>query len=379
MLLFLGTTLFSGCKETQPAEPEVKPATASSAQAFLERLAPVFGKTAKDIKPLAFSGVWIDGELNGYLLRNDALASTENIWDKIEQTFEGWVEKIQADGVWESYVEYLNDNLICSVYTKLNYDMDEVMNQVYLEEEDAAKKQEATEKLDKIYDESTRTIEVHCGEFTEKQPSPLEFTFDLFGEEPFWDASLRVDSLTYTLPNNETHAFETDNTYIGYWGTSGKNLIFSGEKYDLGVIEGELTKEACLDTTVGETHPYKARISFWDGTFEGCADKADNFLVPGRQGKLENLLKKINYKNYTGKLNPKTASYGGIQAEGNLVEVFLTQLGSEQTEYLVLGKTDKGRETYWQGTTPVDDATCEKYVNVPRLMDFWIFSSCPRG
>ena len=117
------------------------------------------------------------------------------------------------------------------------------MNLVYLEEEDAAKKQEATEKLDKIYDESTRTIEVHCG-------------------EPFWDASLRVDSLTYTLPNNETHAFETDNTYIGYWGTSGKNLIFSGEKYDLGVIEGELTKEACLDTTVGETHPYKARISF---------------------------------------------------------------------------------------------------------------------
>ena len=56
--------------------------------------------------------------------------------------------------------------------------------------------------------------------------------------------------------------------------------------------------------------------------------------------------------------------------QGNLVEVFLKQLGSEQTEYLGLGKTDKGRETYWQGTTPVDDATCEKYVNVPRLMDF---------
>lgn len=36
----------------------------------------------------------------------------------------------------------------------------------------------------------------------------------------------------------------------------------------------------------------------------------------------------------------------------------------------MLGKTDKGRETYWQGTAPVDDATCEKYVNVPRLMDF---------
>ena len=60
MLLFLGATLFSGCKETQPAEPEVKPATASPAQAFLETLAPVFGKTAKDIEPLAFSGVWME-------------------------------------------------------------------------------------------------------------------------------------------------------------------------------------------------------------------------------------------------------------------------------------------------------------------------------
>lgn len=65
--------------------------------------------------------------------------------------------------------------------------------------------------------------------------------------------------------------------------------------------------------------------------------------------------------------------------QGNLVEVFLKQLGSEQVEYLVLGKTDKGRETYWQGTSPVDDATCEKYVNVPGLMEFGIFSSCPRG
>ena len=78
-------------------------------------------------------------------------------------------------------------------------------------------------------------------------------------------------------------------------------------------------------------------------------------------------------------MNPKTASYRGIQTQGDLVEIFLTQEGSEETEYLVLGKTDNGRTTYWQGENPVDDETCEKFVNVPGLMDFGIFSSCPKG
>ena len=67
---------------------------------------------------------------------------------------------------------------------------------------------------DKIFDENDQLVEVHCAEFNEKYPSPLEFTFNLFGEEPFWDAELRVDSLSYTLPNNDTHQFDTDGTYI---------------------------------------------------------------------------------------------------------------------------------------------------------------------
>ena len=105
----------------------------------------------------------------------------------------------------------------------------------------------------------------------------------------------------------------------------------------------------------------------------------DNFLVEGRKGIAENLFKKINYNNYRGKLDPKTAFYSGIQTKGDLVEIFLTQKGKEHTEYLVLGKTDDGRETYWQGEAPVDADTCEKYVKVPGLMDFGIFNSCPRG
>ncbi len=124
------------------------------------------------------------------------------------------METSDGDGVGEYYVEYLKDNLICSVYSRLNHDLDEVRYLTYLEEEDPVKQEEKEKKLDKIFNESDQLVEVHCAEFNEKYPSPLEFTFNLFGEEPFWDAELRVDSLSYTLPNNDTHQFDTDSTYI---------------------------------------------------------------------------------------------------------------------------------------------------------------------
>lgn len=378
MLIVSAVLFLTGCKQTNILQPEEQ-SEASAAKAFLETLAPKLGKTSKDIVAQTFSWESIDGELAGWLVRNNAIKTDEKFWNELDQIFEGWVQKSEADGVGESYVEYLKDNMICSVYSKIDYDLDELRNLAYSEEEDSAKQEELDKKLDKIFDENDQLVEVHCAEFNEKYPSPLEFTFNLFGEEPFWDAELRLDSLSYTLPNNETHEFDMDNAYIWSWGTSGGNLIFSGEKYNFGEIVGELSKEACVDGGIGNTHEYKARVTFWEGTFEGCADKVDNFLVSGRQGKLENLLKKINYKEYTWKMNPKTASYRGIQTQGDLVEIFLTQEGSEETEYLVLGKTDNGRTTYWQGANPVDDETCEKFVNVPGLMDFGIFSSCPRG
>ena len=350
-----------------------------SAKAFLETLAPTLDKTVKDITPQAFSWGSINEELSGYLLSNTNMKPNNEIREKIDQAFEGWVEKSVGDGVWESYVEYLKDNLICAVYSRVNYDIDELMELAYSDKEDHSKEQERNDKMDKIFTENTQSLEVHCAEFNEKNPSPLEFSFDLFGEEPFWNAELRVNTLTYTIPNDETHQFDTDSTYIWSWGMSGENLIFTGEKYNLGEIEGELSKETCTDGWIGNTHEYKAKIRFWATIFEGCADKVDNFLVEGRKGIAENLFKKINYNNYSGKFDPKTALYNGIQTKGNLVEIFLTQKGKEHTEYLVLGKTDDGRETYWQGEVPVDADTCEKYVEVPGLMDFGIFNSCPRG
>lgn len=156
--------------------------------------------------------------------------------EKIDQAFEGWVEKSVGDGIGESYVEYLKDNLICSVFSKVNYNPEETMKPAYSDEKDPNKKKETSNELEKISTENSQSFEIHCAEFNEKNPSPLEFSFDFFGEEPFWNAELRASSLTYTIPNDETNQFNTDSTYIWFWGTSGETLIFTGEKYNLGGI-----------------------------------------------------------------------------------------------------------------------------------------------
>ena len=382
ILLISCVAFLSGCtniKSPKIANEDNKTTRLISAKAFLETLAPTLEKTAKDITAQAFSWESINGELSGYLLSNTNIKSNSGMQEKIDQAFEGWVEKSIGDGIGESYVEYLKDNLICSVFSKVNYNPEETMKPAYSDEKDPNKKKETSNELEKISTENSQSFEIHCAEFNEKNPSPLEFSFDLFGEEPFWNAELRASSLTYTIPNDETNQFNTDSTYIWFWGISGENLIFTGEKYNLGEIEGEISKETCTDNGIGNEHEYKAKIRFWATIFEGCADKVDTFLVEGRKGIAENLFKKINYNTYSGKFDPKTAFYSGIQTKGNLVEIFLTQKWKEHTEYLVLGKTDDGRKTYWQGEIPVDVDTCEKYVEVPGLMDFGIFNSCPRG
>ena len=60
--------------------------------------------------------------------------------EKIDQAFEGWIEKSVGDGIGESYVEYLKDNLICSVYSRVNYNKDELMKPAYSDEKDSNKK-----------------------------------------------------------------------------------------------------------------------------------------------------------------------------------------------------------------------------------------------
>ena len=170
-MLFIPCVAFlSGCTNTQSPEianEDNKTARLISAKAFLETLAPTLEKTAKDITAQAFSWGSINGELSGYLLSNTNMKPNNEIREKIDQAFEGWVEKSVGDGVWESYVEYLKDNLICSVYSRVNYDIDELMELAYSDEHDPSKKQERNDKMDKIFTENSQSLEVHCAEYNE--------------------------------------------------------------------------------------------------------------------------------------------------------------------------------------------------------------------
>lgn len=71
-----------------------------------------------------------------------------------------------------------------------------------------------------------------------------------------------------------------------------------------------------------------------------------------------------------GDRDPEQMSYQSVVSEGDLLSFTATwpaheEVYEENWSYFVLGKTEKGRETYRMGLGPVDDATCEKYVTVP--------------
>ena len=77
--------------------------------------------------------------------------------EKIDQAFEVWVEKSVGDGIGESYVEYLKDNLICSVHSKVNYNPEETMRRAYSDEKDSNKKKETSNELEKKSTEKSQT------------------------------------------------------------------------------------------------------------------------------------------------------------------------------------------------------------------------------
>lgn len=101
--------------------------------------------------------------------------------------------------------------------------------------------------------------------------------------------------------------------------------------------------------------------------------------MAGRQGKLLNLMKAINYK-YQGKKNPDQLRYDGIQTKGNLLGFKLTWEAEsdeeENWEYVVARKTSEGWESLWIGPYPVDLTTCEKYAAEQEVMEFGVFQSC---
>ncbi len=377
----VGALFLAGCGKTDTPQGNEQPSETSLAKAFLENLAPKMEKTAQDIKAGKLSFQRLENEVPWYRLVNDAFPPQHEFRKVIDEVFEWWVVEFEGDGVWASVTSYLNDNLFCNVVYEVNHDLNGVLERLY--SDDPAEQEAANEEMEKIFAESTSTVTVECAEATQESFSPLEFTFSMWGGEPFWNAELRMNTLLYSTPNLVEDGKFYDTMYIDQFGKSGETLTFSTNHYKLGEIKGILTKATCHDERE-EPNAYQVTIHFGDHTYEGCANKIDNLLVSWREGNLATLFKKIGYT-YQGTRDPKTMRYSGIQAQDNLVSLMLsweapeTWEYEENWEYLVIGKTGENWETYWQGGYSVDDETCEKYVNVPWLMDFSMFSSCPRG
>lgn len=142
----------------------------------------------------------------------------------------------------------------------------------------------------------------------------------------------------------------------------------------------------CIDAE-GKTQEYSVDLSLKGMHYTGCAQKVDNFLVPGREGNFANLLKHLGY-HYTGEHTPENMRYSQIETQGDLLTFMVSwelpeskdpEDYEENREFFVLGKTATGWETYYQGNQEISEETCEKYVSVPGLMDFSLFNQCPRG
>lgn len=377
----VGALFLAGCGKTETLQGNEQPTETSLAKTFLENLAPKMEKTAQDVKTANLSFQRLENEVPWYRLVHDTLPPQHDFRKVIDEVFEWWVVEFAGDAVWGSIKTYLNDNLFCNVSEEINYDLSEVLSRFHSEDPEVAEAGEA--EMDKIFAESTSTVTVECAQTTKESFSPLEFTFSMWGGEPFWNAEMRLNTLLYNIPSLVDDGKRYNEAYIHQFGKSGENLTFSTNHYQLGEIKWTLTKATCHDER-DEPNTYQVTVHFGDHTYEGCANKIDNFLISWREGNLATLFKKIGYT-YQGTRDPKTMRYSGIEAQDNLVSLMLSWEAPETEgyepnyEYLVIGKTGEGWETYWQGEYSVDDATCEKYVNVPWLMDFGVFSSCPRG
>lgn len=246
LLLTLGILFLTGCtNKITDSQIDETNNEINVAKKFVEQIATKIKKTKKDVKEQVVSSRFFDKDLSGYMVANNAVPPQGPIQKALDQTFDGRVAFNHGDGIWDSFVNYLNDKLICGVYEKINHDLNGVLERLY--GEDVAEQDAADKEMERIFQESSSTLEISCAEFTGDAVSPLEFTFNVAGEEPFWNWEIRVDSLNYTLPNTENNDFISDSAYISSFKKVGENRTFNGNIHTLWAFTGELTKVECID------------------------------------------------------------------------------------------------------------------------------------
>lgn len=351
------------------SQSEIKGWEGNEVKSFVASFAPLFKLKESDVKSSKVSSR-SERDLDGFSLENKQIKYHEFDWDLLTEQFDGWVEYSAGDEVWQYMVTYLKDDMICYVSEEINADLTELRTLAYAEDN----REEHSKQLDEIFKKSSFTMEISCAKFTDKEPSPLEFTFEMSNATPLWKGKISADNLEIRTPEEQIYL------QVYSYAKEGEKLIFEGDHFEYGKFRGEIIKASCSHGEEKKSYRYQVELHLGEKVYEWCADHSDPFFISWRQGKLKNLLKKIHYT-YTGKLDPKQAKYSNPQMQWNLFETYIIQgqEGLEEGEYLILGKTPQGWETYRSGSYPVDPDTCEKFIHVPGLMDFSIFSSCPRG
>lgn len=86
-------------------------------KAFVEKLAPHLGKTAKDVieEPTLYSEYEYYGSLPSYAVKAEALSSRDFIDIDPYTMFDGWKEVRNRDPLLGFYNEYVNEEFVCAM------------------------------------------------------------------------------------------------------------------------------------------------------------------------------------------------------------------------------------------------------------------------
>lgn len=97
-------------------------------------------------------------------------------------------------------------------------------------------------------------VSLTCAELSENRLSPLDVSFDMIGNEPFWDAELRLNTLKFRTPMEEL--------YLGLFESAkeGESLIFFGEHIEKGTFEGKITQASCSDGMSDAEYSYQVKL-----------------------------------------------------------------------------------------------------------------------
>ncbi len=149
--------------------------------------------------------------------------------------------------------------MICYLSEEINADSNELAKLAYSEKDEW---EANNKKLDEIFKKSTYTMEISCGKFTDKEPSPLEFAFEMSNASPSWNGKMSTDILEIFTPEEEIYlqAYK--------YAKEGQKLIFEGDHFEYGNFKGEFTKTSCTHGEEQRNYNYQVKLKLGDKVYE---------------------------------------------------------------------------------------------------------------